>query len=436
MKKRFIIFLLFLFMSGTRLIAYTYIGGLFLGDVDYALDSRSLGMGGTGIAFSSSPLAVKNNPANISMADRITLQVNGILQVVSEDILVTQKVTSDGPSSSDNNINDQVYFNFQSAGVIIPLMDMIGINISYYDFLDFNYRNDTIKYKSAQEKIGFYDLEAAGALNSLSIAASINIKKILYVGAGFDILQGSKSLKSIVYNYPVGNSKTEDISESIDMAGSRINLGVNVAVSRSLHAGLFYQTQPTVSFKGDQKNELTGSSVKIDHEITYPQRYGIGLAYELLAGFNTVFAADFIFTPWKYNTVFKDNTVSPSSETNLRDLAPYQYLSNSYELHLGAEHMIILKAKVLKMPIRYGLLYVPHYINDRIELAMITFGLGFEGPYLLDFYTKIDISLGIGKRNFIGTYGKEPYDPAVEDELKPRVDESIRSILVSLSLGF
>lgn len=439
MKKIYIIFyiLLILIIFNIKLFSFTYLGSLFCGDPIYSLDSQSLGMGGTGIAYNNSPLTIRNNSANLSMSDKIIFQINGNIFSLSERILdVTKTSASSGVSYFDANINGQTYVKLDSFGLIVPAVKSAALGISYYNFLDFNYINSTYKYKSAKERVGFYDLKQTGALNSISIAGSYNYKKIIFIGLGIDILKGEKNLKNIVYDYPTMKSKTQDISENIDITGSRINMGVNVGITKQVHVGCFYQTQPTVSFKGNEKDLLANTSTKKDYEITYPQRYGIGMAYEFLIGYNTTFACDFIFTPWKNNITYKDNVKISSVETSLRGTPGYEHLNNSYEMHLGAEHMVILKTKVLRMPIRYGLLWVPHYLDDRVELVMITFGLGFEGPYFLDFYTKIGISVGIGKRNFIGNYGVEPYDPPVGEELKPRVDESIQNILISLSLGF
>lgn len=431
--KYFILSILFLFCTGLN--AETYLGGMFLGDPIIASDSRSLGMGGTGIAYNVSPSTIVNNPANISLSKGIKAQMTGSALVSSEEMYSINKVSYSSTGYdigfTDVNLNSQTYYNLNSAGFIFPLTSSAGVGICYYKFQDFDYINTLYKYKSSIERTGIYDIKQRGSINSLSLAGAFVIEKIIAIGIGFDLLTGKKTLSNKVYDYPDGIALVQNDNENLKMSGNRINFGFNIELTKKLNFGGFYQTSPVIGFSGDNAN-----GNKIDYDITYPQRYGIGMAYEVLVGYNTIFAFDFIFTPWRREGRYKNNLDIFSKEVNLRYISGYKYINNVYEMHLGAEHNIVLKADLLKMPVRYGVMWVPHYLNNRVELVMVTFGLGFEGPYLLDLDTKIDISVGIGKRNYIGIYKKEPYDPPVDDDKKPRIIESMQSVLLSLSFVF
>lgn len=440
MKKSILVFILFWFAS-PALWGYTYLGGSFLGDPVLCLDSRSLGMGGTGLAFIDSPSALRSNPAGIALSDRILFQANGNLFLLSEKIYI---VTSAGSEIgyNDENINSQAYDRYyqllDSAGLIVPvpLLHGLSVGVNWSKFLDFNYANSTYRYGSSQERTGIYDFEITDSVWAYAFGLGFNIKKLVWVGLSADLLNGTVFTENKVWEYPSKEHFLQSISEEKEMNGSRFSAGLIVALSRNTRLSAFYQTGPKISCNSASLDNLSSADSRGKYSITYPRRYGMGLAYSLLAGHNTTFAFDLIAVPWARDCRFKDDQDSSSPEIYLKEVSPYAYLADTYEMHLGAEHVLILVPKLLRMPLRYGLMWIPHYINDRVEMALFTLGLGFEGPYFFGQEIQIDLALGIGQRNFIGVYHEEPFDPPVEEELMSRVHESIQVIQFGLRVPF
>ncbi|MDD5067245.1 MAG: hypothetical protein PHF84_09380 [bacterium] len=433
MKSIFVIIWSVLWLGPLQ--GYTYLEGMFLGDPFLSLDSRSLGMGGTSLGFHSAPASIRNNPGNIGLAKKITVQVNGEIFLHSEKIL---NITGSGSELkySDQNINSGQYLNLSSAGLVLPVLDVFCVGLDYHQPFDFQYENTTYQYKSANQRSGLYDLSQTGSLRSFSLALACHYKEVISVGAAFNLLSGSLKGRNRLYSYPDRKSLLTDQENKTSLDGANMNIGVNTGITRNLHAGAFFQTGYKMTFKTDSRDLILGSRTKDEYYILYPKRYGIGLAYKVLTGHDALVALDFIFTPWDQDAKYKDLAAAGAKEQKLDTISPYQYLTDTYELHLGAEHLLILVPKVLRLPIRYGLMWVPSYLNDRIEMAVFTLGFGLDGTYLFGLDTRLDISLGLGKRNFIGIYGKEPYDSDVPLDLKQRIDESIQLINVSFMIEF
>lgn len=440
MKKRICIIMVSLFLSA-GLSGYTYLGSSFLGDPVWGLDSRSLGMGGTGLAFIDSPSALRGNPAGIGLADRIMIQVNGTLFLLSEKIY---SVTSAGSEIryNDENINNQSYGLagqlLDSAGVIVPVPLLQGLSAGFNcaKFLDFNYANSTYRYGSSQERTGVYDIETTGSLWAYAFGIACRFKKILRVGISADMLHGAVFTGNRVREYPSEERLVQSISEEKEMKGNRFSAGLNISLFRNVRISAFYQTGPRISFDTASWDNLSPGTAYAKYFITYPRRYGMGMAYTLLAGHNTTFAFDLIATPWAGDCRYKDGLLPSSAEIRLKDIVPYGYLADTYEMHLGAEHVLILAQKLLRMPLRYGIMWIPHYINDRVEMALFTLGLGFEGPFFFGQEIRIDLALGIGQRNFIGVYGEEPFNPPAGEELMPRVHESVQIVQFGIKAPF
>lgn len=419
-----------------QIMAYSYFDSMYTGGYIIANDSRSLGIGGTGIAFNYSPTSIINNPANIGMISKLSYQINAGINSSGEEIRICNKIT---PSSSgttfslvDINMNNQTYLNLESIGVVVPVVENFNVGLCYYRMLDFNYRNSTFKYQSPTEREGFYDFKQTGSLDSLSLASSFYLAKTLSLAIGYDMLFGNRKLNNRVYDYPDRTTLIQDQEESIEIKGYRINTGLNLGVTKRLNIACFYQTKANLAFTGDYGKD----GGRIDYEMVHPQRYGVGMAYKAVLRYNTIFSVDLIFAPWRNDSTYEDKTVTSPEEVRLKDTSGYKYLNNVDEVRFGAEHQLYIKEKVLKFPIRYGMMWIPSAMDNRVELTMFTIGIGFHGSWLYDFYTKIDLGLGIGKRNYICQYGQEPYNPPFDEGLEIRVYEGIQHFLLSITFEY
>lgn len=393
--------------------ASTYLGAMFFGDEYFIGDAHSLSMGFTGLACNNSPLTLQKNPANILLSGKNIFQFNSHASFLDEGINTTLE---------ENRYNHFNEINFTDIGLIVPVLSFAGLGLATYHDLDFNYYNGMEKLDSALHKAGVYDYNQKGHVQSYSVAVSLQIIKKVYFGWGFDYLSGGKQLINRINQNLDKEILIQNKKEEQEIEGYRMKYGLNIRVKKEFIIGVIYHRPYVVNFQGDEKDLLVNTYHPYQYSIMYPSKYGVGIAYYFLSGYDTLFTWDIIYNPWK-----EEVTSFPFDLPSLY---------NTTELHFGIEHNLSFPSTDIMVPLRYGILWLPSCLDRRVEMVMFTVGCGIQVSHVLGSTLKVDLGMGFGHRNFNGIYKKEPYNLFEINKEIESIRESLQLIKMSLKIEF
>lgn len=245
--------------------------------------TRSLGLGGAGLASESGPGAVFLNPALMSLqADKIMIRLAVNLSADQEERSIRVF------DSFDSYLTDEIYAmqkysnSYINSSLVYPLpvlKDMkSAIGIGFSKVWDFNYdyeeqlRNpDPFSQENRDVLFGYNILQSSGAIFQIPIQFSIMPLENIYVSAGISVLSGDIDQKKYVNaveenNPPFVDSTLFDNQYQMDGAPLVFNFAFAHVLNKRFTYALRIDLPYTMKFKGGYYYEV-------------PTRLGAGFDY-------------------------------------------------------------------------------------------------------------------------------------------------------------
>ncbi len=364
-------------LAGNGGSVYSLLG---VGDLRYAWDARSAGMGFAGIGLASVNSVNSLSPAAWARISRTRADV-GLLY---EGFNSTDGTTSRYLARLDFNGATLALPISQSHGIVFA-MGLAPYSRVNYDIYSSGYaQTDTMGYSI--HHVGEGGLSRAQAGLSYAPTADLSF------GASVNYLFGSWNSSSTMIPTSAtfaGGTTTENVSArgvTVTLSGlytgfgdivgalQQLSIGAVVTTRASLHTT--YQNYYQFAAEADTAQGTTGS-------IAIPLSYGVGLAYQ--AGDRYVFAADYVAQPWSSMEI--DGTVPID-------------IRNSWRIGFGVERIPAGEASagwLDRIAYRTGFFYNATYydVNGRpINEWGVTAGLGL--PISTD--NRLNVSLAYGSR--------------------------------------
>lgn len=304
------------------------------------IGARSVGRGGTNIAFSDNGQVLLNNPAGMSNISSRKLMGFGI------DLLVTDLEYSDeenGRTSAHNNpfpVGQVSYLQQSSDG-------KWGIGFGVFSQAGFA---ATYDLNGPPTFAGPQTYKSLGALSRILTGASYRANERLTVGANVGVavshieLEGPYTLQ--------GPNPFQGTPLLLDMqatgAAFSWSLGLQYDVSESTRVGLSYLGETNFSMGGSTKTAIPGlPTAKFDSEleISWPREVGVGVQHRLDAR-NTI-AVDVLWINWQNSfddlalhlSNPNDPTVAAVTGGPFTDRFPLDW-SDSISVRLGYERAL------------------------------------------------------------------------------------------------
>jgi long-chain fatty acid transport protein len=329
-------------LATSRASASTELNGLF--------DARSMGMGGTGVAWLDSGGAIPTNPALLDQVQKLTLTLNGFLFISQPE--APYRVTHPNPAGGtfDN------YETIRSSTIFAPLF-YVGGALRLHERVVFGVgfgpmigQGTSVEYKPAPElrpELIVKNDAAAGVLE-LSNAVSVRLLDTLSLGVAWRITYMTQSITTPLPGRGIGGLQLgrdmNPIYGDIDVTGvdfTGVQVGLLWKPDPSLRFGLSYRNKVVVEGKGTtkSKNPIDGTDLSLDTKQPFPNphTFRAGVAVSALND-KFLFAVDVKFLmyadAWKYLLV----TTEQNGKSNTTKTATFW--KDAYNVHLGAEYKI------------------------------------------------------------------------------------------------
>lgn len=432
----------------------------FLGE-ELGVGARAMGMGGAYVGVADDYSAMYWNPAGLGQINRMEVNVgfshNKIVNTASFDPQSTDLVPTDANSIK----SEDTYSRLNSLGVTIPVPTFQGslvFGVGYNKVRDFDNRFNIEGYNEgwAAYPDFFYQMAEdyqyttvennlyqkqsiieQGALNTFSIAGSIELQENFFLGATVNFIGGKDdysmefsehdiyNLHNVYQDYDQdGNENISDLDEwtyqqSIvsEFRGTNLKLGALYGFGRALRIGATVTPPTTYKIKetwadswdeyydsGDEFHVEEESGVT-NYKIRTPYTFSFGASMKVL---NFLFTAGADFQDWSQAEFLNDPPIlgETKNEINRRIATDFKSIT---KLRLGAEMFIpIVRAKV-----RAGWFQDPspyRFTDVRPDKDYITAGASL----MLDKQVLVDLSYSRGswKRETIDYLTNSP---ALED---------------------
>ncbi|OQA90306.1 MAG: Outer membrane protein transport protein (OMPP1/FadL/TodX) [Elusimicrobia bacterium ADurb.Bin231] len=418
------------------IFGYTLGGLTNYGDVVSGHNARSIGMSSAEIAVSGGDAAVFANPAAIYNIgnSRIVASISPVFNILSEE-----KRYLDPLNLYDGNQNliiqridnSSSKFKIGSFGAAASVWeDKLFAGISFCPVTDMSYEHSEKVTDGLTDKIK-KDYDASGGIYSLNLGLNYRIIEEASFGMTVGFLSGSSSLAYDETGYTNNLMNYIDNTDSTrDYSGTFIKYGVLFS-KWGYRAGMFYQSSADIT----EKTSVTGkdynltsanawSSSKTDYEteFTYPEKYGIGIAYQFSGKTRPLFALDWTQQTWNSFTSAVTSVSGSSTGNPKTHNTDYK---QTREFKVGFEHWL-----TDWIPMRYGFRYQQFYLT------------GYETVYNFYHQTYVtkenrpvfySFSLGVGYMlenidiDFGCEFGKRDYNLSPSE----RYDELLQRFMVT-----
>ena len=383
------------------------------GTPELGLSARSRGMGGAGAAMGNGVFSLVDNPANLVLLRGNRAQFTGALSRASENRLVPLFDTFDSfvdetaIASNDNGYGDLqggvVLDNWGSRGVIVSggVFTRYDPRYDYFDELRTSDTSDTLRNNKIIQTQGLLRTATVGLALPFGDGSGLGIAVNYYFGT----LTDREALVSLATS-DYASATESRLERKLD--GFSVTLGTSVYVDERLRVGASMETKPQLhdDYTAWTDGEVT-SPEESSGDLELPMRFQGGLTYRPRNTFQTLFAADVVYTPW--------------SEI-VDHLTPDQELQDTWEARFGLEHVFYNK-----LPGRIGFRYGQSYAMDEADRVAFTFGFG----YLVEQF-KIDLAGEVGKT----TSRQEPVRPRDEQGVAVGLGQDhVKDTLFRVSMG-
>jgi long-chain fatty acid transport protein len=341
-SRSFAAALLVVLCASGKAAASTELNGLF--------DARSMGMGGTGVAWLDSGGAVPTNPANLGTIKKLTLTLNGFLFISQPE--APYRVTHPNPAGGTRDNFETI----RSSTIFAPLF-YLGGAFRIFDRVVFGVgagpmvgQGTAVKYRPAPELRPDLEVsnEAALGLLELSNAISVQVTDTFFVGAAWRITYMTQTVSTPLPGRGIGGLQLDraqnPIFGDIDVSGvnfAGLQLGILWKPDPALSFGLSYRNKVTVEGKGTtkSKNPIDDMALSLDtiQPFPSPHAFRAGVAVKALQD-KFMFAADIKYLmygeAWEYlETTTTQNGMSRTSKTPT-------HWKDAYNVHLGGEYQV------------------------------------------------------------------------------------------------
>jgi long-subunit fatty acid transport protein len=322
-------------------------------EINGLFDARSLGMGGTGVAFLDSAAAIPTNPALLEQIGKLTLNANAFLLTGRDQRPYSIYHTE--PSGSTLHTYETVLSGWRSWSVL-PLLgaayrvqDRVVVGLAAYPVLG---SGSTSKYRPQPELHPDAVAENGGGALLLESAASLSVRITdqLSLGANWRATYLASSAKAplptpgqppdvliVPADDDVRGSKDSVAHTNIDTSGWNLTgyqVGVLYRPISALRIGLSYRSNVVVDSEGHIKAQ--GQSFPAKQRFYNPASFRGGVAFTAFQD-KLLVAGDLkylMYNVWKTNTVkVKQGTKWVSNDQPANS-------TNAYNLHFGVEYKL------------------------------------------------------------------------------------------------
>jgi long-chain fatty acid transport protein len=331
-----------LMLVASEASASTELNGLF--------DARSMGMGGTGVAWLDSGGAVPTNPALLDQIGNLTLTLNAFLFI--------SQPTAPYRITHDNGMGGTVdrYESIRSDTIIAPL-GYIGGAFRLHDRIVFGVgvgpmigQGTQAKYKPAPEIRPDLEIDnkAAAGLLELNNSLSFRLTDTLSLGAGWRITYMTQSITTPLPGRQLGGTvfgpDKQPVYGDIDVHGvnfAGLQLGLLWRPDPAVRFGFSYRSKVTTVGTGTtkSKNPLDGSPISLDTEQPFPtpHMFRAGIALSTMSD-RLLFAADVKYM--MYAEAWKSlDTTTTRNGMKMTTHTPTNW-KDAYNVHLGGEYTV------------------------------------------------------------------------------------------------
>jgi len=322
------------------LSAYSITDGYF-GNRVYGFDSRSFGLGNTGVFDELRPFGISNNPANLTLMRKSFGLQGGLNLTRNEDTRLVPLY-----NSFDNYIDDAVYASNINAyddyaglafatkkmlwlrsGIAVYHKPLISYDGNFEEQIRNNRNTDNDVYPEA---IARNSIENEGLLNQLGIAMSIGVEVgddiTVNLGHDYSFLEGKiTEQRSIRWTDWARNTVTtanpayvlpdSTFTQKTELSGHQFKFGAAVKINQRFGFGLVYVPKAKLDRSGSfiairDSSRLSNEIVQtgdIDELYILPAEYRIGINYQPRNVMRTWFNLDAEFVRWSdVNKYFED----------------------------------------------------------------------------------------------------------------------------------
>lgn len=318
--KLLYIFLILTYFSvnGQVNSSYTRFG---IGDMQYTISARRLGMGGVNISIADPDFININNPATIYRLNSTRFEIS---------------IKYGGEKISDNSLNkfySNTVFNGFTFGFPISSLDGVGaaIGIVPVSSISYNVVGNNLPVSNSTSYY-YYSFSGTGGLSKMFISSSYRIPFNVNLGASFDYYFGNLNYNSTV-NFPGNSSYNAIYLRKYSPSG----LGTTVGLLSPDMADLFnskniteFRIGASVNYTANLSTDtilIGNSNYKIDTlgeatvKMKIPVRISTGLSFILNSKY--LFSVDYLYQPWSN---FKFNGIKSA------------YLRNASKISAGFEY--------------------------------------------------------------------------------------------------
>lgn len=265
-----------------------------IGDIDFRSYNRTSGMGGAGLALSSSYYMIDNNPASIAGLSRSFLSI---------DAAFAGKMVkySGTPINADNSDNKDFWMKRLSLGVKINNWWASGIGFG--QFSNVNYVLSGTKPVNGSTGSYYAYYEGDGGLNEYYWNNAFRLGKRLSIGVKASLIAGSISQTETVSDASLASSVSTKIQDYMNKGRFQFGAIYTQPISRNWDLSLGGKYIPTVNMRSDRSLTVTDASTTIldddfikTDRFSLPETFGGGIA--LKKRNKITYALDYTYEDW------------------------------------------------------------------------------------------------------------------------------------------
>ena len=364
--KYIFIYIVLIFLTSETIYSQSIFSTIGLGQIRYFINTRSTGMGYTGLAVNDELSYNRVNPANSTSIKNTSFGAG----FVFEGIKISQK----------NNSLSSSLSRFNGGSLSIKIKDGIVITGGLYPYSDYEFEF----YSRISDANYSTNLIGNGGLSAGSGGIGVKITEELSLGFSLNRLFGRLEEQTLIDFDDLDYIDTRDNVDKI-LYGNYFTSGFTYKISEKIKTGGFFSTGTKLNGRIEFKHiyEKAGESPKIN--IKLPYSFGLGGTYKLNP--KTIFGADLLIFK---GSQFKDNN------------ADVDFVKDAYRICFGGEitpSSQIFDEYLKKMSYRVGFFVNSPYLKDidnsPIKEYFITCGLGF--PFNRN-RARLDFALELGMR--------------------------------------
>ncbi|HKP60688.1 MAG TPA: outer membrane protein transport protein [Polyangiales bacterium] len=313
-------------------------------------DARSMGMGGTGVAFLDSAGAIPTNPALLDQIGKLTLTLNGFLFISQPE--APYRITHSNPDGTtydnwETIRSDTIYAPLFFVGGAYRLHERIVVGAGFYPIIG---QGTQASYKPAPELKPELEVtnDLAAGLIELGNAVSVKVTDTFALAAMWRITYLTQKLKTPLPGRALGglvfDKNGNPVYGDVEVSGVNFGgfqLGLLWKASKNVRLGFSYRNKVVVKGEGTttSTNPIDGSAIELETEQPFanPHAFRAGIAVSAMDD-KFLFTTDVKYLmyeeSWKtldVTTVRDGKSMTTSTPLNWKD---------AFNVHLGSEYQV------------------------------------------------------------------------------------------------